>query len=77
MGDILTVEELKQKIAAIDAAIDFLIANPTAEYSIDTGQGVQRVKRHSLKDLWQMRDNYKSLLLEKTRTGRYAEVNRC
>lgn len=39
------------QLVALDAAILFLLANPTESYELDTGQSRQRVTRAKLLDL--------------------------
>ena len=41
----------KNQILAYEAAIDFLIANPTKRYKLDTGQSSQEVTRQDLTTL--------------------------
>lgn len=42
-------------ISAYDAAILFLITNPTESYTLDTGQSEQEVKRHNVDNLQKAR----------------------
>lgn len=49
---------VEEAITAINAAILFLIANPTKRYSLDTGQMKQEVTRQDLPWLREMRDGF-------------------
>jgi len=41
----------KAMIIKYEAAIDFLVDNPTESYKLDTGQSEQEVKRHNVNNL--------------------------
>lgn len=45
------LQKTESQIASYEDAIDFLIANPTRSYTLDTGQSSQTVTRYNLKDL--------------------------
>ena len=53
------LEQQQQSTAALieayNAAILFLIANPTESYKLDTGQSEQEVKRHNVDNLQKAR----------------------
>lgn len=54
MDDAFVQEQIdvtKTMITAYNAAITFLIANPTKSYRLDTGQSVQDVRRQDLEAL--------------------------
>jgi hypothetical protein len=53
------IDAAKATIVLYETAIDFLVANPTKSYRLDTGQSIQDVKRQDLETL---QAQYDSLL---------------
>lgn len=49
------VNAVESDILALNAAIQYLLSNPTAEYTLNTGQSTQRVRRQDLSQLQEMR----------------------
>jgi hypothetical protein len=45
------LQATQKLIVAYEDAIQYLMENPQSEYSLDTGQTVQKVKYHNIADL--------------------------